>query len=70
MAIVEDAKVHECDACGSHRIQVEGDGPPNGFHGTVLEVSDTGGMSAKWYACKEGCIRKAVTNALMREYQG
>lgn len=56
---------YECDCCGHVTIMTD-DEPPNGITGTALEVTNIGGNSAEWYACKRGCIAGAIVNALQR----
>lgn len=67
MKITEQFDVYECDGCGAIKTILKDAEAPLGYNGNVNEVSDWGGSSAEWYACKKICITKAVVNSLARE---
>ncbi len=59
---------YSCDACDT--VKLVGDGErPDGYHGMVTVVRDGKfyGIELDWWACKIGCIRKAITNVAGRE---
>lgn len=61
MAVEEiTAKRWTCDGCGSS-VKTEADERPEGFHGKVEFITRKNGETGgKFYACKRGCIQKAV----------
>ena len=54
-----------CGGCGRSVITAE-DEKPEGFHGdvTMLSRKNNGELGDDWYACKRGCIQKAVREAV------
>lgn len=61
-------QVFTCDDQGCKaRILVETDELPDGYHGTVSEISSFGGNGADWFACRATHIRAAVEGALGRD---
>jgi hypothetical protein len=56
-----------CDGCGDTELEDE-DGETRGYFGdSVLLIDAYGGRGCvEWYACTDGCIRDAVTNAIQR----
>jgi hypothetical protein len=62
---------YSCDAeCGTTRIVDQGGTPPDGFHGPLLEMWSQGERvvtAASFWACRPGCVRKAIENVTARE---
>lgn len=64
---------YACDAeCGTVRLVAEGAPPPDGYHLPLVDLWSNGlrmarAETAVW-ACKPGCLRKAVENAIGRSY--
>lgn len=72
MAVEEiTAKRWTCDGCGSS-VKTEQDEKPEGFHGKVELSSrkNNGEMGGDFYACKRGCIQKAVRSVVGDGPQG
>lgn len=64
MAVEEiTAKRWTCDGCGSS-VKTESDEKPEGFHGAAEFVTRKGEQGGEWYACKRGCIQKAVRSVV------
>lgn len=65
MAVEEiTAKRWTCDGCGSS-VKTEADEKPEGFHGKAEFVTrNKGEQGGEFYACKRGCIQKAVRSAV------
>ena len=61
MAVEEiTAKRWTCDGCGSS-VKTEADEKPEGFHGKAEFITRKNGETGgEFYACKRGCIQKAV----------
>lgn len=49
-----------CDGCGSVTLIEADDELPYGWHGNHMNIGDWGGTGGSWYACKRGCILKAI----------
>lgn len=59
------ATEYVCDGCGRSDIRPVDAEPPNGFHGTVRQITDGGGSAeAIWWACKQACIKLAIRRSL------
>jgi hypothetical protein len=53
----------ECD--GQAIVDIEIDGLPEGYHGTVTHISSSGGTGAEeWFACRGVHIRPAILTAI------
>jgi hypothetical protein len=62
--------IYTCDGCDKEVVQVDEGEDVYGFFGTAMQIHEAGGIGGlDWFACKEACIRKAVTNAIQREYE-
>jgi hypothetical protein len=60
MAVEEiTAKRWTCDGCGSS-VKTEADEKPEGFHGKAEFATKKGETGGTFFACKRGCIQKAV----------
>lgn len=60
---------YTCDGCAIKVVTV-GDEDARGYHGTAVQVSDTGRTNGfDWYACSNECIQPAVENAIERGMQ-
>lgn len=57
------AKRWTCGGCGRSVITAE-DEKPEGYHGTMELVTRKGEQGGEVYACKRGCIQKAVRAAV------
>lgn len=57
------AKRWTCGGCGRTVITAE-DEKPEGFHGAMELVTRKGEQGGDVYACKRGCIQKAVRAAV------
>ena len=63
-----DAQRFMCDGCGRmFLVDVELDGPPDGYHGEVSRVDVSGAWGGSWFACSRKCIRSAVLTAVDRD---
>lgn len=64
MAVEEiTAKRWTCDGCGSS-VKTEADEKPEGFHGKAEFATKKGETGGEFYACKRGCIQKAVRSVV------
>lgn len=65
------ATMYRCDGCGKEQVlddeDIEINGPPMGYHGSVGWIHSSGGDKGDWFACKKSCIRDAVVNACERD---
>jgi hypothetical protein len=64
---------YACDAeCGTVRLVAEGAPKPDGYHIPLVDLWSNGSLAARAgaavWACKPGCLRKAVENAVGRSY--
>lgn len=61
--------IYSCDnpSCSTERLGADADVEATGFHGQTRKIHRLGGTgNVSWYACKEACIRAAVTTAVTR----
>lgn len=64
MAVEEiTAKRWTCDGCAKS-VKTEADEKPEGFHGKVELATKKGETGGEFYACKRGCIQKAVRSVV------
>lgn len=64
MAVEEiTAKRWTCDGCASS-VKTEADEKPEGFHGKAEFITRKGEQGGEFYACKRGCIQKAVRSVV------
>lgn len=70
MAVEEiTAKRWTCDGCGNS-VKTEADEKPEGFHGKAEFATKKGETGGTFYACKRGCIQKAVRSVVGDGTQG
>lgn len=68
MSVIRGAIGFKCDACGVVNYQQsKHDEKPEGFHGTLHEISNGGGPMFQWYACSIECLPKAVVVVASRD---
>lgn len=62
---------YRCNGCGKPKVvNEEIDGPPNGFHGTVAQITEYGGSGGvEFYACTSRCVNRAIQNAVQASYE-
>lgn len=62
MAIEEiQAVEYTCNGCGSTTLTRVGDPKPKGYYGTAELINEDGEWMGKFYACRKGCIHRAIT---------
>jgi hypothetical protein len=54
------AERYTCDGCGSVHLILTGEELPYGWHGSHMNIGNWGGNGGTWFACKRGCILKAM----------
>ena len=52
---------YTCGGCGRVTIIEQGEQKPEGYHGLMEFVSSRGEIGGEVYACRKGCLLKAVT---------
>ena len=69
MRTKKELDVFTCDAPGCPKefaVDVQLDGMPDGYHGTVTQTGSFGGISAEYFACQATHLRPAILEALER----